>query len=321
MEKKILIVGVGNLGRRHLHSLKSSQNNLDIYVVDSSKDAIYLASKVVAEAGINMPVSYLNSLELAPEQIDVAIVATTANSRLAIMNVLLQKGVKNIVLEKIAFNSLQDISEAIKLTSIYQGTNVWVNCPRRLYPIYKQLKLELASSKFKRFSVKGNNYGLGCNGIHFIDLLAYLIGDSHYELSAERINSVEESKRAGYIELFGRLEGRFESGCELILECGKSGQVAEFEFLLEFGNGFLKVNELAGEAILEIEGKSRNIKFRMPYQSELTGPLVDDILAGNSCSLTDFNESMMLHHSFISAAYKAYAIRFGDNKKQSVPLT
>jgi len=321
MKKIILIVGVGQLGLRHLQSLKLSQYELDIVVVDSSYEAITRAKKAVIEAGITASVCYLDSLHDVPEHIDIAIVATTANSRLAILELLLKKKVTNIVLEKIAFNSLIDIDAAKLLVTTANHKNIWVNCPRRLYPIYKALKTELEGSLFKRFTVTGNNYGMGCNGIHFIDLLAYLISDSYYELSSENISSVEESKRPGYVELFGSLEGRFESGCEILLECGKQSQAAEFEFLLELNNGFLKVRELAGEAELEIAGELKNMKFKMPYQSELTGPLVDSILASGSCDLSGFDESMELHRSFIASTYEAYERKLGGNKKQSIPLT
>lgn len=291
MNKSVLIVGAGNLGRRHLQSLKLSKNLLEVYVVDSSDTALSLAKEAVEQVEMKMPVSYYSSLDVVQKlNIDVAIVATTANSRLAILKTLIDNGVKNIVLEKIAFNSLQDIDDALELVSESENTKIWVNCPRRLYPFYQSLKTKLKDATFKRFSVKGNNFGMACNGIHFIDALAYLIGDSNYQLSSKKITNVEESKRDGYIELFGTLEGEFESGCKLELECGKDGEKAEFQLSLEMENGVLEINELLGEAQLITDGSTKKIEFNMPYQSELTGPLVDRILLDGICELTGFKE-------------------------------
>lgn len=321
MNRNILVVGAGNLGRRHLQSLKLSQNKLEVHVIDSSEEALSLAKEAVEQAKMTIPISYFSNIEAVPGLIDVAIVATTASSRLAILRTLIKRGVNNIILEKIAFNSLKDIDEAVELVSTTTETKIWVNCPRRLYPVYQLLKKELTGANFKQFSVRGNNFGMGCNGIHFIDLLAFLIGDSNYQLSSKKITDVEESKRAGYIELFGILEGSFKSGCKLVLECGKDSGKPEFDLCLEMEQGKLTIDELAGEAVLELAGLSKTFEFNMPYQSELTGPLVDKILLDSECGLTVFEESMALHQVFIAAAYRAYAAQFGENEKKFIPLT
>jgi predicted dehydrogenase len=321
MKKYILVIGAGNLGRRHIQSLKLSTHELEVYVVDTSKEALSQVKEAVEQVQMTTRVRYFTQLEDVPNKIDVAIVATTANSRLLILRALIDKGVNNIILEKIAFNSLQDIAEATELVSSAVETKVWVNCPRRLYPIYQLLKKELKGEVFKRFHVKGSNYGMGCNGIHFIDLLAFLIGESNYQLSSKKITRVEESKRDGYIELFGILDGSFASGCELVLECRKDDGNPDFRLCFEMEKGMLTINELAGEAVLEMRGASKTIEFNMPYQSELTGPLVDQILLNGECGLTVFEESIKLHKVFIATTYLAYAEKFGKNKKSFIPLT
>ena len=137
MKKYILVIGAGNLGRRHIQSLKLSTHDLEVYVVDTSKEALSQVKEAVEQVQMTTNVRYFTQLEDVPNKIDVAIVATTANSRLLILRELIGKGARNIILEKIAFNSLQDIAEATKLVSSAVETKVWVNCPRRLYPIYQ----------------------------------------------------------------------------------------------------------------------------------------------------------------------------------------
>lgn len=320
MKKRVLVIGAGNLGRRHIQSLKLSKNDLEVFVVDTSIEALSQAKDAVEQAQITIPVHYLTKLEDVSKNIDVAIVATTASTRLETLKWLIEKGVSNIILEKIAFNSLHDIDEAAELVSAVEA-NIWVNCPRRLYPIYQLLREELKGATFKKFQVKGNDFGMGCNGIHFIDLLAYLIEDSNYQLSSKKITDVVESKRVGYIELFGVLSGSFTSGCELLLECEKGSGNPSFDLLLEMEQGILRVDELAGKATLDMDDSSKTIKFNMPYQSELTGPLIDKIILDGECGLTGFETSLTLHRIFISATYKAYAKRFGENEKRFVPLT
>ena len=307
--------------KRQIQSLELSQEKLDIIVVDLSEEALLNAKKLLAKENVTNKIIYTNSIASVDRPIDIAIVATTANSRLAILKELLTQGVKKIILEKIVFNSLCDIDDARELISVNTEAKIWVNCPRRLYPIYQRLKKELMGETFKKFTVKGDNYGMGCNGIHFIDLVAYLIGDSNYQLSSKRIVGVHESKREGYVELVGGLDGAFESGCQLEMLCGTEGDKAELELCFILEQGTLIVNEQAGEALLKRGDSSEIIEFNVPYQSELTGPLVDRIFSEGFCELTTIEESMTLHYPFISAAYEAYAGRFGVNNKKFIPLT
>ena len=321
MNKRVLVVGAGNLGRRHIQSLELSQTKLDIVVVDLSEEALSIAKELLAKDAITNQISYTNSIASIDGMIDLAIVATTANSRLAILKELLSQGVNEIILEKIVFNSLSDINDAHDLISANREAKIWVNCPRRLYPIYRRLKKELMGETFEKFTVKGNNFGMGCNGIHFIDLIAYFIGDNNYQLSSERIVEVPESKRKGYVELVGALDGAFDSGCQVEMLCGNEGDKVELELCFILGHGSLLINEQAGEAILRRGDSMEVMEFNMPYQSELTGPLVDRIFSDSRCELTTLEESLALHYPFISAAYEAYAERFGTNDKKFIPLT
>lgn len=314
-------MGAGNLGRRHIQSLELSQQKLEIVVVDLSEEALSTAKELLEKEAISNKVSYVSSIALVEGVIDLAIVATTANSRLAIFEELLAQNVKNIILEKIVFNSLADLDEAQKLISSNKEAKIWVNCPRRLYPIYQRLKKELAGETFKKFTVKGNNFGMGCNGIHFIDLIAYFIGDNNYQLSSKRIVEVPESKRKGYVELVGALDGSFEAGCQIEMLCGNEGDNVELELSFILDNGSLLVNEQAGQAVLRRGARSETIDFNVPYQSELTGPLVDCIFSEGSCELTALEDSIALHYPFISAAYEAYSKRFSANDKRFIPIT
>jgi len=320
VKKSVLVVGAGNLGRRHLQSLALCKQDIEISVVDSSREALGFAKSAVEQIGLAGEIRFLDSLSDLQEGIDLAVVATTARGRLDILVRLLELGVKDIVLEKVAFNSMVDIASARELLR-GKHVRIWVNCPRRLYPIYKELKVKLAGEQFKSFEVSGNRFGMACNGIHFIDLLAYLIGENTYEISAAGVNQIIESKRSGYVEFYGQMVGNFASGCEIKLTCGTEGRNAAFAIHMEMTNGSLDINELEGRVSLVLAGKKEVIDFKSPYQSELTGPLVDSILTGRACDLASFEESMDLHSPFIQAAYDAYSAKYGENEKKYVPLT
>ncbi|NJM62856.1 MAG: alpha/beta hydrolase [Oscillatoriales cyanobacterium RU_3_3] len=56
------------------------------------------------------------------------------------------------------------------------GVKTWVNCPRRMQPAYHKLRQDLHGHSPITMRVVGGGWGLACNGIHFLDLAAFLFG-------------------------------------------------------------------------------------------------------------------------------------------------
>ncbi|MCY1560038.1 hypothetical protein D9M68_971300 [compost metagenome] len=83
------------------------------------------------------------------------------------------------------------------------------------------------------------------------------------------------------------------------------------------------IDEVAGkiEIFYRNNGQVESREFRQPYQSELTGGLLDSIIEKQDCGLTEFSESMSLHRPFVSAAYSIYAAKYSENPRKMVPIT
>jgi len=324
--KQVLLVGAGNLGKRHLQSLKSSDFDLGITVVEPSVEAAeaarsaFNATELVGGAKELKFVKAINQVDVEP---DVAIIATPATGRLELLSEVLRQGARFVVLEKVAFNSVLDIDEAVALVNDSRA-KVWVNCPRRLNPIYQSLRNELAGAGLKRLEVSGTNFGLACNFVHFIDLFAYLTGEAEYEVSLLGIERVEPSKRSSYIEFGGSASGEFRSGLPFEMECELSdaaGISVQVRIMTDAGD--VLIDEVGGEiSYLNSAGNVENrVPYQQPFQSQLTGPLVDELLSDGACGLTPFDESMALHYPYIDAAYSLYASKFGSNSRKMVPVT
>lgn len=321
----VALIGAGNLGRRHLQSLKTCMHDIDIIVVDPSQESLQLAKESYDEISIiggKKTSNYFSSLDQYEGSVNLSIVATTANGRLDILKTLILRGVRDVVLEKIAFNSEIDIDEAEKQVKEY-GLRAWVNCPRRMNPFYKNLAAELNGESIHQFCVLGSNYGMACNAIHFLDLFAFLSSHQGYEINLSGVDSVVSSKRNGYIEFFGQITGKFTEGPEFKLSCDNSAEVISFDVEIETENKFVVVNEI-GRAVTVLDkrsNESKQLEFRQPYQSELTGPLIDKIIETGTSELTNFDESMQLHKPFIKAAYELYASKYEGNTHKMVPIT
>src|SRR3989337_2254386 len=80
----ILIAGAGQLGSRYLQGLVKCGLPLAIHVQDCCAESLDRAQqrwKEMASTGFSHDVSFQSSLELVPRELDMAIVATTADVR------------------------------------------------------------------------------------------------------------------------------------------------------------------------------------------------------------------------------------------------
>jgi threonine dehydrogenase-like Zn-dependent dehydrogenase len=107
---RILIIGAGQLGSRHLQALSSVANPLTIDVIDPNGDSLAIA-KERFEA---MPNNHSHSIQYHTEipghlTVDIAIIASGAKVRRKIIEQLLaSNSVKYFILEKILFSSRED---------------------------------------------------------------------------------------------------------------------------------------------------------------------------------------------------------------------
>ncbi|WP_286239896.1 Gfo/Idh/MocA family oxidoreductase [Neptuniibacter halophilus] len=320
----ILIVGVGQLGSRHLQALSKLDNRHNIYIVDTCKQAIKVAigrySEVAGEKSANLHVSETMK-DLEGIKVEVAIIATSAAVRLEVIKILIKYvDVKNLVLEKVLFQSTEQLYEAQQLIKT-KGIKSWVNCPRRMYSLYKGLHDELSGCR--SIEVTGVNWGLACNIIHFIDLWHYFTCFNDYSLGFYDLKIID-SKRGGYKELIG--SGRASSDCsvyELYFDCKQDDNLSpsvSIKFIMD--DRELIINETLGEMIWVDKKGVENTKqeFNLPYQSNLTDLLVKSIYDGGTCELISFEDSVVLHAEYLDklgAIFENYDEQF----RKIVPIT
>ena len=297
---KILLVGAGQLGSRHLQGLAQIDIPVSIAVIDPNRSSLKTAQERFVEIKENpniKEIRFYTSIDKAPGSIDLAVIATGADVRAEVVTSLIaDRTVRNIILEKFLFQKEADFARVGELLQ-KQQVNAVVNCPRRLYPIYRQLQNILSGEVSITFCVDGSNWGLGCNVIHFLDLFAFLTGNSSIKIDDKLLDkAVLESKRPGFVEFTGTLKGsnargdRFEISSRI--EPGTPLQVS-----IETTNQQIKIHEAGGKALFsnKVTGTEHQETFTMPYQSQLTGVVAREMLMNKDCGLTPYHESMQLH--------------------------
>lgn len=310
---KVLIIGAGQLGSRHLQGVLKSILDFEVFVIDPNLSSLEIAKSRANEITHSKHIVFSESIESVPSEIDVAIVATNANVREQVITKLLNTiEVQYLILEKVLF---QDLEAYDKIEQLIQTKNIktWVNHPRRMFEHYQEIKKQIQENSLHitNFLATGNNWGLGCNGLHLLDLCAFLSNES--KIATINTNQLDKriitSKREGFIEFTGSLKIHFENGskAEIISTDSESSSLTIFiatekdKWLIREGNP-ISVIHLKEENGAPIEVK----EFKPQFQSDLSTLLVQDLLTLGTCNLPTYKEACELHKPFIIALLDFY---------------
>lgn len=300
--KNIALIGCGQLGSRHLQALAFVKQKVKIQVVDSSSDSLKIAESRFKEVSQNFEgeISFHNDICDLEKKLDVVIVATNSKVRRTVIEQLVANStVEFLILEKVLFVKEEDY-KIVENILIKNNIKAWVNCARRMMDFYQNLQKELSGPI--HFMATGNDWGLGCNGIHLLDLFAYLIKEQNIILSNHLIDkTIIESKRQGYIEFTGTITGYTNKHSFHITSFSNDSSPIHIiintpivrYIIQEGGTSKVWISKLENGWIWEEQS------FIMPFQSQLTNRVVDTILEGGTCDLTTYKESSVLHLLFL----------------------
>lgn len=315
----IAIIGVGQLGSRHLQGLKLASSSLNITVLDSNTESIKISKErydAIPPIG-EKTVKYITTFDDIPSHLDLAIVATGSKPRAAIVKMLLKHAkVRYLILEKVLFPILDDYDEIASLLKSEQ-VRCWVNCPRRMYGMYKQIKEMVDSSKPIIMSYANENWGLCCNAIHMLDTFMFLNNADSYMMDITGLhNQLERSKRDGYIEMIGTIHFETHQGHKLTL-ISENNYTGFMGMRINNGDNTFMIDEVQNEWSLN----GSLYQYRIPYQSQLTGLLVDEILISGGCSLPSYDISSSYHKLFIGTLLHKYNEIISDFNNKLLPIT
>ncbi len=294
----VAISGAGQLGSRHLQGLSTCSLPLDIYVQDPSDGSLNLSKErwleVLASGATRHRLNLCRSLAELPRQVDVAIVATPADVRPSIVaGIAEQSQVSYWILEKILARSVEALQQI--RNSVGTASQAWVNTPRRALPWHQAIKAALVPGRPMQLRVDGGDWGLACNSIHFLDMFAWLTGEKLEDCRTDDLDSQwVASKRPGNMEIMGRLDAWFSGGSRVQLTARSGDVVYAFEFT--DGEHVWHMDEVAGRAS---RSDGLVIPGRIPYQSEVTGSLIETLLETGNCALPTLDQSAQIHSVFL----------------------
>ncbi len=315
--KNICIIGVGNIGSRHLQALKNVKIPLSVYVIDPSIDSLNLARERY-ETFPNLvnsrhKLDFHQEIDKLPKQIDVAIIATSSDVRRKVIEKLLSRSsVKFLILEKLLFQKKSDYFFIQKLLKI-KNCQCFVNCSMRTMPSYCKLKTQIQNAPVNYF-VTGSQYGLITNAIHYIDHMAFLTGNPDFIVNTDFLDPTPiESKRKGFLELNGTLTVNFKGGSFGCFSCFAKGDAQPLVEITTPNFRFIskESERKAYVSTAKNEQSSSSNKWvwqetstEIPYQSQMTDKIVKDLLTKGNCQLVSYNESAKIHLTLLESLLK-----------------
>jgi len=319
MPQSLLLVGAGQLGSRYLQGLVASELELDITVVDPSTESLGTAKSRWVEAGgdeSSHQIRWLQSLPSDLEQVDVAMIVTSSKGRADLIDKIANLiDVRYWVLEKVLTQSSEELRAIQSTLAGCEGA--WVNTARRMMTWHRSLKEAFPSCGPLEVSYSACLWGLACNSIHFIDLVAWWSGESLVSVDTSGLDHHwHESKRAGYFEITGELVAHFSNGTSLRLISKKDAEAQSIQVALSDGVSW-EVDESAGAAH---SSSGEQLDGRIEFQSQMSGRLVDTILQRGECDLPPFDESSSMHTIFLDAML-AHWNRSQNRDDDFVPIT
>lgn len=303
----VSIIGSGQIGSRHLQALAHLKESVRIQLVDPSQNSLDIACQrfysVYQEDQKNITLETFNTIHDINQHQDVVIVATDAIVRSAVVKDLIQsKKIQAMIFEKVLFqaeNEYYEIDALLKTKNI----PVWVNCVLRATKFFRSLKTLLEKDKNIKIKVEGNDWGLACNSIHFLDLFSFLTGCCDFEFTDVSFDQViDDPKRPKSKEFIGEMTGKNSKGHQFSMNCKESNADSKNirgikTIHIENGTRHHRIivypNQVKYRDLMETNEKETTEP--LPLQSEITHRLIEDIIKNASCKLPKYSESMTLH--------------------------
>lgn len=270
---KYAIIGVGRMGRRHIHAANKVGLEL-VGVVDLFEQSLIEAQK---EHDLSIDLLFKSAEKLYDNVIpDCLIISTTADSHCDLTCQAAEKGVKYILVEKPLAISIKQCNKMIAICEKH-GSQLSVNHQMRFmdqYMIPKEMLNNDSFCGFRSMTIVAGNFGMSMNGTHYLEAFRYMSDEDPYEVTAWFDDEIVPNPRGKQFEdRSGSLRVTTRSGKRFYMEIS-SDQGHGLEVVYGAKNGHIHISELYGELVSTVREKEfkdlPTTRYGMPAIREKT---------------------------------------------------
>ena len=293
--KKILLVGFGKVGFRYLEGILKTKYRLEIHLLekDLKRKKIIDNIKTYPEKNI----IFHQKSKTLPKSFFLTILSTRADIRVLILKKLSKTiKTKNWILEKPLCQNLKDLNYIQKFFINRKG---WVNLNRYSNKYFKKLKKDIYKFKINKMKVSGYNWGIGCNGLHYIQYISKLFQKQKLQFKSLRTDRWYETKRKGIWDIYGVLKMSLEGKLDLILENRFHHKIKKTTILTFYKNKKEKI--VLDEKSLFYKKNNLKNKISIPAVSKDITKILIELINKNNCFLPKISDAIEIHKIFVSA--------------------
>lgn len=306
---RVLLIGAGEMGSRHLQGLAALPAGSAVAVLEprAVARAVALQRWQQMPGHDAVPVRFLEDGE-GWGGFDAAILATGASGRLDLLRRVLEAGIRTVLAEKVLFQSVAAYRQAVLLAAAVQA-DVRAHVPLRSVPVLQRLRDATLGKPFT-LAVEVGDRGLGCNGIHFLDLFQYLGGMPPSSVEAVIDRPLQANRRdPALVEFTGMLTAGNAEGARLAIRFSSDHERLAV-LNVETADGRAIIDQ-AGPVESDIDGLA-GLGFEMPMASRMAAGMLADI-AGAASPLPDLAEGFETNRLMLAAYNRALTGRHADD--------
>lgn len=294
---KVLIIGAGRMGIRHAQGAIQINAVEEVCLVDIADTALDNAKSQLSSHPGHEKIKTARDGEMTGS-FDFVIIASTAAGRMATCVQALAFSPAYILIEKPLGQSYIEVEHLIKFFD-KQKAIVSVNLNTRLYDFVLRLKKDLHTlpqfSGVKQINYNGGALGIGANGIHYLDLMFFLLDAHSANLTAAEIDpaQIPSGRGPGFADFGGWACIHFYNAQEEYL--GRSLMALSANSTVYGGwdiigsHGRIRINELENQRV-DIFRKPDSLLPVNRYAADYLPPVIHSI---ESPSLGDLTKKWM----------------------------
>lgn len=219
MNKKFVQIGAGRMGMSHIDAARQLDIEL-IAICDANADNLARASQMT---GVNNCYATSEELFSQHKNLDLVLIATTADSHRHLVEQAAKSGAQAILCEKPMATSVFDARAMIEACRA-SGTRLAINHQMRFMDQYSLVKAELDSGRFGSLSsmnVLAGCFGLSMNGSHYCEAFRWLTGSDIVSASAWFSSEIISNPRGpDFYDRAGEVRFESEDGRRLMMSIG-----------------------------------------------------------------------------------------------------
>jgi len=295
---RIIIIGTGNIGKRHLQAISNLSIEFEVFCYDKLKSAVNSIPVFCTNNNVrikNLHYLYnISDIEKKINNMTIVILSATSKNRIDTLTMVLNKKPLAIIAEKPLVQNLRDYEQIIQMSK-KNNVPIYINFIARAQLFYQKIYKDVKEEKEFVFYANMPKWGISTVGIHQFDLLCWLFRVTSYKMVVSNLKSIYETKRKSFYDMVGSIILETEKRNICVFNNMENESFASIQIITS--NKIYNVfEEQKKMLIIEKDNVSELKEINFVYVSQYINTVIESIISSNSSiMLPDIEEGFIAH--------------------------